>query len=81
MHLAVRPLREVDEFKLLLDPFLALGVRHAGKFEAEADIFRNRTPGQQCELLKHHGDGVHPQIAQRLRGACIGIYWAGCRGN
>ena len=52
----LRPLVEVDELELPVDALLALGLRHAGELEAEADILLDGAPGQQAELLEHHGD-------------------------
>ena len=65
MRVFLRPGRQIDEFELLADLLLALGLRHAGKFEAEADIFLHRAPRQQAELLEHHGDLVLAKPSQR----------------
>ena len=59
-----RPLVQPDEFKLLAHSFLAFGVRHAGKFQTEADVFFHRAPWQQGELLEHHRHIALPQLAQ-----------------
>ena len=44
--------------ELLVDDPVALGLRHAAQLEAEADILGHRAPGQQRELLEHHGDAA-----------------------
>ena len=43
-------------------------LRHAGELQPEADILRDRAPGQQRELLEHHGDAVHADAAERRPG-------------
>jgi hypothetical protein len=65
MRIFARPLVEIDQLELPCDALLALGVRHAGKFQAEADIFGHRAPGQQRELLEHHRDVLLAHVAQR----------------
>ena len=64
MRITRRPLVQPDEFKLLLHPLLPLGIRHAGKFQTEADIFFHRPPWQQGELLEYHRHIALPQLAQ-----------------
>lgn len=81
VDLAACPFRQVDEFKLLADAEFALGLRHAGELEAEADILSDRAPWQERELLEHHGDGVRAQIPQRLGIATVGVDGAGGRGD
>ena len=54
----VAPLLEPDQLELLGDHLVALGLGHATQLEAEADILGDRAPGQQRELLEHHGDAV-----------------------
>ena len=54
----VAPLLEPDQLELLGDHLVALGLGHAAQLEAEADILGDRAPGQQRELLEHHGDAV-----------------------
>ena len=71
MRVFLRPLVEADQLQLPVDPLLALGVRHAGKFQPEADILLDRAPGQQRELLEHHGDLSLADAAQRV-GVAIG---------
>ena len=60
----LRPLVEIDQLELPLHARLALGFRHAGKFEAEADILLHRAPRQQAELLEHHRHLLLPQPPQ-----------------
>ena len=64
-HLAVGPLRQADQRQLRLDPVLAGGVVDARKFQPQTDIFTHGSPGQQAELLEHHGDHRQAQPAQR----------------
>ena len=59
-------LGEADQRELLVDDPRALGLRHAAELEAEADILAHGPPGQQRELLEHHGD----RAACGARGAC-----------
>ena len=61
------PLLETTIVELLRDHLVALGLRHAAQFEAEADVLGDRAPGQQRELLEHHGDALGAQVAQRRR--------------
>ncbi len=65
MGVFLRPRVEIDQLQLPVDALLALGIRHAGEFEAEADILLHRAPGQQAELLEHHGDLVLAKPPQR----------------
>ena len=48
------------------DP-VALGLGHAAQLEAEGHVLGDRTPGQERELLEHHGDALHAQPAQGAR--------------
>jgi hypothetical protein len=77
VDLAAGPLGQVDEFELLGNALLALGIRHLRKLQPEADIVGNSAPGQQGKLLEHHRDGLHTQVAQRLGVALVGIDRAG----
>ena len=61
----IRPLVERHELQLLVDDALPLGGGDAAQFEPEADILPHRAPGQQGELLEHHGDAARAHEAQR----------------
>ena len=65
VHVLVRPGVEANELQLPIDALLELGLRNAGKLEPEADILAHRPPGQECELLKNHGDLLLADMAQR----------------
>ncbi len=68
VRIFLRPWREADQLELLCDPRLALGLGHAGELQAEADILGHGAPGQQRELLEHHGDARDADAGARSRG-------------
>ena len=70
-HAAIGPLRQPDQLELLVHDALARRRRLAAQLETEADVVADRTPGQQSELLKHHGDALAAHAAQ-LRGVAGG---------
>ena len=64
---AIAPLGETYELELLVDdPAARLG-RIAPQLEAEADVVSDRSPRQQPELLKHHGNAQAADAPQRCR--------------
>ena len=81
MRVLVAPLLEPDQLELLGDHLVALGLGHAAQLEAEADILGDRAPGQQRELLEHHGDAVGAQTLQRRRIAAGDVDRAALVGN
>ena len=55
------PLREADHRELVGDDPVDVRFRHAAQLEPERDVFGDRPPGQQGELLEHHGDPARAQ--------------------
>ena len=53
-----------DQLQFLLDDAVALSLRQAPQLQPEADVLADRPPGQQRELLEHHGDAFRPQTAE-----------------
>ena len=53
-----RPLGQTDHGELFGDDLIDLLLRHPAQFEPEGDVFLDRAPRQQSELLEHHGDAA-----------------------
>src|SRR5690606_4171455 len=68
--LALCPALQADKFTLLTGFGQAFFLAHAGNFQAESDIFLDRAPWQQTELLEHHRDSFGTQMA---KGSPVGI--------
>ena len=69
VHLLAANACKADQLQLFGHLAPALGHRHACDLKTEADILRHRAPGQQSELLEHHGHPAAAQAAQPLRAA------------
>ena len=65
-NLAICPIRKSDQFKLFGDACRALILVETGKFKPQADIVGHAAPGQQRELLKHHGNQPGTGRTQRF---------------
>ncbi len=61
----VGPGVEIDHRQLLGDDRSRSALAHAAQLQAEADVLGHGAPGQQRELLEHHGDPLGAQAAER----------------
>ena len=57
---------EADELEIVRDAFLDLVARDARHREAEGGVVEHGLPGQQAEVLEHHGDAVGRPALDRL---------------
>jgi len=69
--LAVGPVRQTHQRQLTVNLRATLRRSHAAQLKPQPDILAHRAPGQQAELLKHHGNVAQPQLSQR-RGIGVG---------
>src|SRR5208282_1556202 len=66
-HMPLGPLREPDQLQFFIHDAVARGGRFAAQFQAETHVLAHRAPGQQAELLKHHGDALAAHAPQLHR--------------
>ena len=65
VHVPVAPAVEIHQLEVFPDNGVAFRPGSAPQLEAEADVLMDGAPGQQGELLEHHGDALRAHAPQR----------------
>ncbi|EKD60920.1 MAG: hypothetical protein ACD_54C00487G0001 [uncultured bacterium] len=70
-RIALHPIGQTNAGQGIGRDAAALGRGHALHLQPESRVFQHGAGGNECDVLKHHADGMGAQIAQVLLGQTI----------